>query len=83
MLPYKSLISFGRVQVVGTLLIVCALDVKQVASELSGSFAKLGVPQADSNSSNPPGNFHKTFFLLKVLIEKHNVVIVNYLINLS
>ena len=48
--------------------IVWALDVKKVAYELPGPFAKVGTPQADNGSSDPPETFHKIAFLLKVLI---------------
>ena len=41
-----------------TMSIVWILDVKKVANELSGPFA----PQADNDSSNHPGDFHKTLF---------------------
>ena len=37
-------------------------DVKKVAYELSGHFAKFGDPQADINNSNTPEMFHKNAF---------------------
>ena len=55
---------------------MCVLDVKKVANELSGPFAKVGAPQADNDSSNPPEIFHKHVFLAKKFI-------LNYIIWLS
>ena len=56
--------------------IVWVLYVKKVAYELNGPFAKVGAPQADNDSSNPPENIHKkTFFLLKLMIELYYIVI--------
>ena len=51
-----------------TLRIVCVLSVKKVANELSGSFAKVGAPQADNNSSNLPKIFHKNVFLAESIV---------------
>ena len=45
------------------------------------SFAKVGAPHADNDSSSPPEVFHN-FFLLKVLIEIHYIVIANCTFNL-
>ena len=42
--------------------IIWALDAKKIAYELSGSFAKVGAPQADNESSKPPKNFNKNVF---------------------
>ena len=43
--------------------IVWVLYVKKVVHELSGSFAKVGAPQADNDTSNPHESFHKNGFL--------------------
>ena len=48
-----------------TMMIVSVLDVKKTAYVLSGHFAKVGAPQADKNSCNPPENFDRNFFLAK------------------
>ena len=42
-----------------TMGIVWVLDIKKVAYELSGPFAKVGPPQADNGSNKPPENFRK------------------------
>ena len=48
-----------------TMGIVWVLDVKRVAFELSGSYAKVELPQADNDSRNSPENFQKKVFLTK------------------
>ena len=48
-------------------------------SEMSGYFAKVGAPQAGSDSSNPPETFHKTAFWIEI----YYTVIANCLFNLS
>ena len=63
--------------------VVRVMNVKKVAYELIGNFAKVGAPQAANYISNPPENFYKTFFSLKVLIEIYTIVIAIYLINPS
>ena len=45
--------------------IVWVLNVKKAAYELSGPVAKVGAPQADNDSSNPPENFRETVSLAK------------------
>ena len=45
---------------------VWVLDDKKVTYELSGPIAKVGAPEADNDSSNPPENVHKMVFLLKI-----------------
>ena len=37
--------------------IVCVLNVRKVAYEMSGRFAEVRAPQADNDSSNPTENF--------------------------
>ena len=64
-----------------TMRIVRVLDVKKVVYELPGTFA--GAPQSDNDSSKPPENCHKKFFLLKVLIQMCYIVMENYLKHLS
>ena len=56
------------------------MDVKKVANELSGPFAKVGAPQADNDSGNPSEMFHKNVFLTKIfdwttLYSYHNLYI--------
>ena len=43
--------------------VTLVFDVEKVAYELSGLFAIVGAPQADNDSSSPPGNFNKNVFL--------------------
>ena len=59
------------------------LDVKKVAYELSGPFAKVGAPQADNDSSKPPEMFHKKVFLTKFFVEIYYTVIAPYLFGFS
>ena len=48
--------------IMATMRNVCVLDVKKIANEQSVSFAKVGAPQADIDSSNSPDFFFtKTF----------------------
>ena len=47
--------------------IVWISDIKKVANELSGLFAKVSAPQADNDSSNPPEIFHKKEFISKIV----------------
>ena len=47
-----------------TMRILRVLDVEKVAYELSGSFARVGAPQAD-NDTKGPEDFHKNIFLVK------------------
>ena len=44
---------------------VRVMDVNKVVNELSCPYAKVGAPQADNDSSNPPENFHKNVFIAK------------------
>ena len=60
--------------------IVLVLDVRKVANELSGPFAKVGAAQAENGSSNPSEFFHKNIFLVKsfdlnTLFSYHNLYI--------
>ena len=48
--------------------IVRALDVKKATYELTGTFAKVGTPQADRECSEPPENFHKNIISLKFVV---------------
>ena len=45
-----------------TINTVWVLDVKKGANELSGPFAKVGAPQANSDRSDPLEIFHKNVF---------------------
>ena len=45
--------------------IIQILVVKKVTYELTGPVAKIGAPQADNDSSDPPEIFHKNVFLTK------------------
>ena len=58
------------------------MNVKNVAYELSGPFAKVGALQAPKDSSNLSKNVHKNVFLVVVLNEIYYEVVANYLINL-
>ena len=42
---------------------VWVFDVKKVAYDLSGLFAKVRIPQADNDTNNPPKIFHRNVFL--------------------
>ena len=78
----EMILEIMKQRVIRTIMrIVWVLDVKKVANELSGPFAKAGAPQADNDSSNPPEIFQ--FFLLKVLVEIHLIVIEKFIYNLS
>ena len=46
------------------MITVWVLDVKKVPHDLSGSFAKVGAPDADKDNSNPPEVFHSNVFLV-------------------
>ena len=63
--------------------VVWVFDVKKLAYELSGIFAKVGVPQADNDPAILLKFFTKTFFLIKILIETYYTVETNYLFKLS
>ena len=45
--------------------IVCVLNVRKVAYEMSGRFAEVRAPQADNDSSNHPEMYHENVFLAK------------------
>ena len=59
------------------------MDVKKVVNELSGPLTKVGAPEADNDSINPPDFFRKSVFLLKFLIEIHYLFIANCIFKLS
>ena len=72
--------------IMATMRNVCVLDVKKIANEQSVSFAKVGAPQADIDSSNSPDFFfHKNVFRAKLFffIEIYYKAIASYLVNLS
>ena len=52
-----------------TMMIARVLDVKKVADEMNGRFAKVGAPQADNDSSDHLEISTKTFFLLYFLFK--------------